>query len=139
MECFGATALFAGECGDRMMKLQNEKKEMNMACSISLAKLDLTPEQRKNMDPAMAEHMKTGCTEAREAKYMEQAKTLGQYTKLKEKYDRVPKEKMGGCSARRSRIKASRRERSRRVSRTDIQDERYYFRAQRFKRDWKCC
>src|SRR4029434_4094253 len=94
---FAATALFAGEHGEGMLKVQNEKKEMKMACTISLAKLKHTTEQRKRMDAAMAEHMKSGCTEASEAKYMEQAKgimTPEQYAKFKEEYDRVPQTKM---------------------------------------------
>jgi fructose/tagatose bisphosphate aldolase len=94
---FAATALFAGEHGEGMLKVQNEKKEMKMACTISLAKLNLTTEQRKKMDAAMAEHMKTGCTEASEAKYMEQAKAImtpEQYTKFKAEYDRLPEMKM---------------------------------------------
>jgi Spy/CpxP family protein refolding chaperone len=94
---FAATALFAGEHGEGMLKVQNEKKETKMACTISLANLNLTPEQRKQMDAAMAEHMKTGCTQASEAKYMEQAKAIltpEQYTKFKEEYDRLPQIKM---------------------------------------------
>ena len=96
---FAAIALFAGEHGEGMRNVQNEKKEMKMACSIPLGDLNLTPEQRKKMDAAMAEHVRTGCTEASEAKYMEEAKavmTPEQYAKFKEKYDRAPKEKMGG-------------------------------------------
>jgi Spy/CpxP family protein refolding chaperone len=96
---FAATALFAGDHGDGMLKVQNEKKKMKMACSIPLGDLNLTPEQRKKMDAAMTEHMKTGCSEASEAKYMEEAKAImtpEQYAKFKEKYDRAPKEKMGG-------------------------------------------
>ena len=92
-----ATALFAGEHGDGMLKVQNEKKEMKMACTIPLTKLNLTPEQKKKMDAAMAEHLKTGCTEASEAKYMEQAKAImtpEQYTKFKDEYDRLPETKM---------------------------------------------
>jgi Spy/CpxP family protein refolding chaperone len=94
---FALGTLFASGQGESMLKVQNEKKEMKMACTISLAKLNLTPEQRKKMDAAMAEHMKTGCTEASEVKYMEQAKatmTPEQYTKFKEEYDRLPEMKM---------------------------------------------
>ena len=47
---FAATALFAGEHGEGMLKVQNEKKEMKMACTISLAKLNLAPDQRKKMN-----------------------------------------------------------------------------------------
>jgi len=46
---------------------------------------------------AMAEHMKTGCSEASEAKYMEQAKAImtpEQYAKFKEEYDRLPQTNM---------------------------------------------
>jgi Spy/CpxP family protein refolding chaperone len=96
---FAATVLFAGEHGEGMLKVQSEKKEMKMACSIPLGDLNLTPEQMKKMNTVMAEHMKTGCTEAGEAKYMEESKavmTPEQYAKFKEKYDRAPKEKMGG-------------------------------------------
>ena len=94
---FVATALFAGEHGEGVRNVQNEKKEMKMACSIPLGDLNLTPEQMKKMNAVMAEHMKTGCTEASEAKYMEEAKavmTPEQYTKFKEKYDRAPQMKM---------------------------------------------
>jgi Spy/CpxP family protein refolding chaperone len=94
---FTATALFAGDHGDGMLKIQNENKEMKMACSIPLGDLNLTPEQMKKMNTAMAEHMKTGCTEASEAKYMQEAKTVmtpEQYMKFKEKYDRAPQMKM---------------------------------------------
>jgi len=96
---FAATTLFAAEHGEPLRNVQNEKKEMKMACSIPLADLNLTPEQMKKMNTVMAKHMRTGCTEASEAKYMEEAKavmTPEQYTKFKEKYDRAPKEKMGG-------------------------------------------
>jgi Spy/CpxP family protein refolding chaperone len=96
---FAATALFAGEHGVGLQNVQNEKKEMKMACSIPLGDLNLTPEQMKKMNAVMAEHMKAGCTEASEAKYIEEAKavmTPEQYTKFREKYDRAPKEKMGG-------------------------------------------
>jgi len=96
---FAATTLFAAEHGEGFRNVQNDKKEMKMACSIPLGDLNLTPEQMKKMNMAMAEHMKTGCTEASEATYMKEAKavlTPEQYTKFKEKYDRAPKEKMGG-------------------------------------------
>ena len=94
---FAATALFAGDHGDGMLKIQNEKKEMKMACSIPLGDLNLTSEQMKKMNTVMSEHMKTGCTEASEAKYMAEAKAImtpEQYTKFKEKYDRAPQMKM---------------------------------------------
>jgi len=59
--------LFAGEHAEGMLNVQNEKKEMKMACSIPLSDLNLTPEQRNKMNAVLAEHMKTGCTEAGEA------------------------------------------------------------------------
>jgi hypothetical protein len=46
---FGATVLLAGEHDEGMLKIQNEK-EIKMACTIPLANLNLTPEQRKKMD-----------------------------------------------------------------------------------------
>ncbi len=47
-----------------------------MACSIPLDDLNLTPEQRNKMNAVMTEHMKTGCTEASETKYMEETKAV---------------------------------------------------------------
>ena len=94
---FAATALFAGEHGEGMLKVQNENKEMKMACSVPLGDLNLTPEQKKKLNAVMTEHMKTGCTEASEAKYMEEAQAImtpEQYGKFKEKYDRAPQMKM---------------------------------------------
>ena len=94
---FAASALFAGEHGEGMIKVQNENKEMKMACSVPLGDLNLTPEQKKKMNAVMGEHMKTGCTEAGEVKYMEEAKAImtpEQYVKFKEKYDRAPQMKM---------------------------------------------
>jgi Spy/CpxP family protein refolding chaperone len=91
------SALFASGQGEGTLKVQNESKEMKMACSIPLANLNLTPEQRKKMDAVTAEHHKAGCTEASEAKYMEEAKAImtpEQYAKFKEEYDRSPKMKM---------------------------------------------
>jgi Spy/CpxP family protein refolding chaperone len=91
------STLFASGQGEGMLKVQNESKEMKMACSIPLANLNLTPEQRKKMDAVMAEHHKAGCTEANEAKYMEEARAImtpEQYAKFKEEYDRSPKMKM---------------------------------------------
>ena len=93
----GASALIARGQGEGMLKVQNESKEMKMACSIPLANLNLTPEQRKKMDALMAGHHKTGCTEASEAKYMEEAKAImtpEQFAKFKEEYAQSPKMKM---------------------------------------------
>jgi hypothetical protein len=80
---FAAGAVFAGEHGDCTKKVGNAAKP---ACSVSLASLNLTPEQKTKMDAAMAEHMKAGCSEATEAKYMQEAKgilTKEQFVKFK--------------------------------------------------------
>jgi Spy/CpxP family protein refolding chaperone len=80
---FAAGAVFAGEHGDCTKKVGNAAKP---ACSVSLASLNLTPEQKTKMDAAMAEHMKAGCSEATEAKYMQEAKgilTKEQFAKFK--------------------------------------------------------
>ena len=68
-----AGTMFAGEHGDAGLQAEHRTK---MACTISLADLNLTPEQRTKMDAVMTEHMKTGCTEASEAKYMQEAKAI---------------------------------------------------------------
>src|SRR5437879_10354409 len=70
---FAAGTMFAGEHGNCTKQVGNEAK---MACTVSLASLNLTPDQKTKMDAAMAEHQKAGCTEASEAKYMEQAKSI---------------------------------------------------------------
>jgi len=80
---FAAGTMFAGEHGNCTKQVGNEAK---MACHVSLASLDLTPEQKTKMDAAMEEHHKAGCTEASEAKYMEAAKSIltpEQYAKFK--------------------------------------------------------
>jgi len=79
---FAAGTMFAGEHGDCTKKVGNEAK---VACQASLASLNLTPEQKTKMDAAMAEHQKAGCSEASEAKYMQEAKgilTKEQYMKF---------------------------------------------------------
>ena len=56
-----------------------------MACTVSMASLNLTPDQKTKMDAAMEEHHKAGCNEASEAKFMETAKgilTPDQYAKF---------------------------------------------------------
>src|SRR5215217_2425957 len=58
---FAAGTMFAGEHGDCTKQVGNNGK---MACDVSMASLNLTPEQKTKMDTAMAEHEKTGCTEA---------------------------------------------------------------------------
>ena len=80
---FATGAVFAGEHGDCTKQAGNTTKP---ACSVSLASLNLTPEQKTKMDAAMEEHHKAGCSEASEAKYMQDAKgilTKEQYAKLK--------------------------------------------------------
>ncbi|MEY2531152.1 MAG: hypothetical protein QOI96_1237 [Verrucomicrobiota bacterium] len=71
---FAAGTMFAGEHGDCAKKVGN--KEAKAACQVSLASLNLTPEQKTKMDAAMAAHEKAGCSEASEAKYMEEAKGI---------------------------------------------------------------
>src|SRR2546426_9008819 len=80
---FAAGTMFAGEHGDCTKKVGNAEKP---ACSVSLASLNLTADQKTKMDAAMAEHMKAGCSEATEAKYMKEAKgilTKEQFAKFK--------------------------------------------------------
>src|SRR5947209_14351149 len=80
---FATGAVFAGEHGECTKKVGNMEKP---ACSVSLASLNLTPDQKAKMDVAMAEHQKAGCSEASEAKYMKEAKgvlTPEQFAKFK--------------------------------------------------------
>ena len=80
---FAAGTMFAGGHGDCTKKAGNEAKA---ACQVSLASLNLTPEQKTKMDAVMAEHEKAGCSGASEAKYMKEAKgilTKDQYAKFK--------------------------------------------------------
>ena len=82
---FAAGTMFAGEHGDCTKQVGNQAK---MACTVSLASLNLTTEQKTKMDAAMADHEKAGCSEASEAKYMEQAKSIltpEQYAKFEAK------------------------------------------------------
>ena len=65
--------MFAGEHGDCTKQVGNEAKA---PCQVSLASLNLTPEQQTKMDAVMAEHGKAGCSEASEAKYTQEAKTI---------------------------------------------------------------
>jgi len=79
---FAAGTMFAGEHGDCTKQVGNEAK---MACTVALASLNLTPEQKTKMDAALTEHQKAGCSDASEAKYMETAKgvlTPEQYAKF---------------------------------------------------------
>ena len=80
---FATGAVFAGEHGDCTKQVGNSNKP---ACSVNLASLNLTADQKTKMDAAMAEHHKAGCSEASEAKYMQEAKTVlnkDQYAKFK--------------------------------------------------------
>src|SRR5436190_15408086 len=80
---FAAGTMFAGEHGDCPKKVGNEGK---MACQASMAKLNLTAEQKAKMDTALTEHQKAGCSEATEAKFMKEAEgilTPEQYAKFK--------------------------------------------------------
>jgi hypothetical protein len=80
---FVAGTMFAGEHGDCTKNVGNEAKA---AFQVSLASMNLTSEQKTKMDAAMAEHQKAGCTEASEAKYMQEAKGIlnkEQYAKFK--------------------------------------------------------
>src|SRR5216110_1219387 len=70
---FAAGTPFAGEHGECTKKVGNEAKT---ACTASLASLNLTPDQKTKMDAAMEEHHKAGCSEASEAKYRQEAKTI---------------------------------------------------------------
>jgi hypothetical protein len=90
---FAAGTMFAGEHGHCTKQVANEAKA---ACHVSLASLDLTPEQKTKMDAAMAEHEKAGCSEASEAKYMQEAKgvlTKDQYAKFKAECKKGEKDK----------------------------------------------
>jgi Spy/CpxP family protein refolding chaperone len=80
---FAAGTMFAGEHGDCAKKAGNDGK---MACTVSLASLNLTTDQKTKMETAMAEHHKAGCTEATEAKFMKEAQgilTPEQFAKFK--------------------------------------------------------
>jgi hypothetical protein len=80
---FATGAVFAGEHGDCTKQAGNTGKP---ACSVSLASLNLTPDQQTKMDAAMAEHHKAGCSEASEAAYMKEAEgvlTKDQFAKFK--------------------------------------------------------
>src|ERR1041385_5031045 len=70
---FAAGMMFAGEHGNCTKQVGNEAKA---ACQVSLASLNLTPDQKTKMDAVMAEHQKAGCSEASEAKYTKEAKAI---------------------------------------------------------------
>jgi Spy/CpxP family protein refolding chaperone len=80
---FAAGIMFAGEHGDCAKKAGNEGK---MACTASLASLNLTPDQKTKMETAMAEHHKAGCNQATETKLMKDVQgilTPEQFAKFK--------------------------------------------------------
>jgi hypothetical protein len=70
---FASGAVFAGEHGDCTKQAGNTGKP---ACTVNLASLNLTADQKTKMDAVVAEHHKAGCSEASETKYMEEAKTI---------------------------------------------------------------
>jgi Spy/CpxP family protein refolding chaperone len=91
--CFAASSVLAGGHGDCTKQVGNEQK---MACQVSLASLNLTPEQKTKMDAVRAEHEKAGCSEASEARYMKEAKgilTKEQYAKFKAECKNSEKDK----------------------------------------------
>ena len=80
---FVAGTLFAGEHGECTKKVGNTAKP---ACTVSRSSLNLTGAEKTKMDAAMEEHHKAGCSEASEAKYMQEAKTIlnkDQFAKFK--------------------------------------------------------
>ena len=90
---FATGTIFAGEHGDCTKKVGHDAKA---ACQVSLASLNLTAEQKTKMDAIMAEHEKAGCTEASEAKYMQEAKgilTQEQYAKFEAQCKKGEKDK----------------------------------------------
>ncbi len=91
---FVAGMIFGGEHGD--CTKQAGYKGGKMACSVSLASLNLTAEQKTKMDALMAQHEKEGCNDASEAKYMREAKTIltqEQYAKFEAECKHGEKEK----------------------------------------------
>ena len=73
--------MFAGDHGDCAKQAGG-----GMACTVSTADLNLTPEQKTKMDTLMAEHHKEGCTKDSEKKFMHGAKgilTPEQFAKFK--------------------------------------------------------
>lgn len=81
---FAAGSAMAGAHGHCVTQASN-KGEMAMACHVSMANLNLTPDQKKKMETVTAEHEKAGCNSASEAKYMQEAKgilTKEQYAKF---------------------------------------------------------
>jgi Spy/CpxP family protein refolding chaperone len=90
---FVAGTMFAGEHGDCAKQAGYKGK---MACEVSLASLNLTPEQKTKMDAVMGQHEKAGCTEASEVKYRQEAKTIltkEQYAKFEAECKKSDKDK----------------------------------------------
>ena len=90
---FAAGTMFAGEHGDCTKQVGNKSK---MACTVSMASLNLTPDQKTKMDAAIEEHHKAGCNDASEAKFMETAKgilTPEQYAKFEAQCKKGEKDK----------------------------------------------
>ncbi len=90
---FAAGTMFAGEHGNCTKQVGNEAK---VACQVSLASLNLAPDQKTKMDAIMAEHEKAGCSEASEAKYMQEARgilTKEQFAKFKAQCKKGEKDK----------------------------------------------
>src|SRR5436309_15022576 len=93
---FAAGTMFAGEHGDCAKKAGNEGK---MACTASLATLNLTADQKTNMETARTDHHKAGCTEATEAKFMKDVESIlprEQYARYNAECNMDRKEK--GCA-----------------------------------------
>ena len=70
--------------------------EAKAPCQVSFASLDLNPAQKTKLEAAKAEHEKAGCSEASEAKYMKEAKTIlnkDQYAKFKTECEGSKKDK----------------------------------------------
>src|SRR6266567_268437 len=90
---FAAGTMFAGEHGNCTKQVGNEAKA---ACEVSLASLNLTPDQKTKMDAIMTEHANAGCSEASEAKYMQEAKgilTKEQFAKFESQCKKGEKDK----------------------------------------------
>lgn len=62
-----------------------------MACNVSMASLNLTPEQKTKMDAVMAAHEKAGCSAATETKLEADAKGI----LTKEQFAKFEAEKKG--------------------------------------------
>ena len=71
---FALTSVYAG--GGKGCCSKQVANETKAACEVSFATLDLTPAQKTKMDAIKAEHEKAGCSEASEAKYMKEAKSV---------------------------------------------------------------